>query len=269
MNVIFKTINNIHLGFFLPANPRSIMAFRICLALMLAYMFAPRGLSPIYPLTEFSSFNHYIFSDSYYILIYVLIALFALGVQSQILAAVLFLVLLPHDFLSDGRSSKQVILCVLLCFTFIKSVPVWKLNNVAFQTSQLSPIWPIRLIQIQLSLLYGVNALAKTSYNYLSGNKLIEMSKTYDNFHVDLSDGFLHILDIALPAYLLALSSVCIEYFLAIGFWFKKTKWIAVGIGLVFHFCLTYAVSIFMLDYVSVFLYLTFIIPFRLEHKFK
>lgn len=268
MNVIFKTINNIDLGLYSPASPKGIMAFRFCLALMLAYMFAPKGLSPIYPLTEFSSFNHYLFSDSYYILIYVLITLFALGVKSQILAAVLFLVLLPHDFLSEGRSSKQVILCVLLCFTFIKSLPVWKMN-VAFQTSQLSPIWPLRLIQIQLSLLYGANALAKTSYSYLSGNKLIEMSKSYSNFHVDLSDGYLHILDIAVPVYLLAISSVCIEYFLAIGFWFKKTKWIAVSLGLIFHFCLTYVISIFMLDYVSVFLYLAFIIPFKLKNKFK
>lgn len=269
MKFLFKTLNKIHLGSFLPANPKSIMAFRICLALMLAYMFAPKGLSPIYPLTEFSSFNHYFFSDSYYILIYVLIILFALGVQSQILSAVLFLVLLPHDFLSEGRSSKQVILCVLLCFIFIKSLPVWKINTLVFQTSKLSPIWPIRLIQIQLSLLYGVNALAKTSYNYLSGNKLVEMSNTYNNFHVDLSDGYLHILDIAIPVYLLAISSVCIEYFLAFGFWFKKTKWIAVGLGIMFHFCLTHVVSIFMLDYVSIFLYLTFIIPFKLDHKFK
>lgn len=269
MNLIFKSINNMQLGLFLPANPKNIMAFRICLALMLAYMFVPRGLSPIYPLTEFSGFNQYFFSDSYYILIYVLIFLFALGVQSQILSALLFLVLLPHDFLSEGRPSKQVILCVLLCFSFIKSLPVWKINNVAFQTSELSPMWPIRLIQIQLSLLYGINALAKTSYSYLSGNALIEMSSTYSNFHVDLSDGFFHILDVAIPAYLLAISSVFIEYFLAIGFWFKKTKWLAISLGLIFHFCLTFVVSIFMLDFVSVFLYLTFIIPFRLDNKFK
>ena len=266
MNLILNAITKTHIDLFLPSNPKSIVVFRFCLALMLAYMFAPRGLSPIYPLTEFSHFNQYFFSDSYYILIYVLIALFALGVQSQILSVLLFLVLLPHDFLSNGRASKQVILCVLLCFAFIKTLPVWKMNQVTFQISHLSPIWPVRLIQIQLSLLYGVNALAKTSYSYLSGNELIEMSKNYGNFHIDLSDGFLHILDISIPAYLLAISSVFIEYFLALGFWFKKTKWIAICLGLIFHFTLTFILTIFMLDYVSVFLYLAFIIPFKLKN---
>ena len=68
------------------------------------------------------------------------------------------------------------------------------------------------------------------------------------------------------PAYLLAIASVLIEYFLALGFWFKKTKWIAVFIGLMFHFTLTFVLTIFMLDYVSVFLYLAFIIPFKLKN---
>ncbi len=230
-------------------------------------MFAPRGLTPIYPLSEFSYLNQYLFSDSYYLLIYVLIALFALGIKSQVLSALLFLVLLPHVFLSSGRPSKQVILCVLFCFTFIRSLPIWKLNHRTYNISQLSPIWPIRLIQIQLSLLYGVNALAKTNYSYLSGNALTEMSKNLGNFHVDLSDGFLHILDLAIPTYLLAIASVIIEYFLAIAFWFNKTKWIAVIIGLIFHFTLTFVLTIFMLDYVSVFLYLAFIIPFKLQNE--
>jgi len=266
MKLKLEAITKINIDLFQPLNPKSIILFRICVALMLAYMFAPRRLAPIYPLSEFSNLNHYLFSDSYYILIYVLIAIFALGVKSQIISIILFLVLLPHDFLSHGRVSKQVILCVLLCFAFIRTLPIWKMNQINHKISEFSPIWPIRLIQIQLSLLYGVNALSKTTYSYLSGNVLIEMSKNRENFHIDLSDGFLHILDISIPAYLLAIASVLIEYFLALGFWFKKTKWIAVFIGLLFHFTLSYVLSIFMLDYVSVFLYLAFIIPFKLKN---
>ena len=230
-------------------------------------MFAPRGLTPIYPLSEFDSLNQYLFSNLYYILIYFLLVIFAIGIKSQVLSILLFLILLPHDFLSSGRQSKQVILCVLLCFSFIKTQPIWKINQKKYKISDHSPIWPLYLIQFQLSLLYGINALAKTSYDYLNGTVLIEMSKNLDNFHIDLSDGFLHILGVSIPAYLLAFSSVIIEYFLAIGFWFKKTKWIAVFIGIIFHYTLTHVLSIFMLDYVSVFLYLAFILPFKLDTK--
>lgn len=265
MNALFSYFNKERFSLFTPVNPKSIILFRICVALMLAYMFAPRGLFPLYPLTEFPSIHDAIFSDTYYVLIYILIALFAIGIQSRIIAILLFIALLPHDFLSNGRASKQVILCVLLCFAFIKTLPIWKIKQRHFLPSEMSPIWPIRLIQIQLSLLYGANALAKTSYDYLSGNTLIEMSKTFGNFHVDLSDGFLYILDIPIPAYLLAISSVCVEYFLSIGFWFKKTKWIAISVGLLFHFCLTFVLTIYMLDYVSIFLYLAFIIPLKLK----
>lgn len=265
MKLKLQAITKMHINLFQPINPKSIILFRICLALMLAYMFAPRGLTPIYPLSEFPNLNQYLFSDSYYILIYVLIAIFALGIKSQILSVLLFLILLPHDFLSSGRTSKQVILCVLFCFAFIRTLPIWKINQITHKISDYSPIWPIRLIQIQLSLLYGVNALAKTTYSYLSGDVLIEMSKNLKNYHIDVSDGFLHVLDISIPAYLLAITSVFVEYFLAFGFWFKKAKWIAFFIGLIFHFSLTFVLTIFMLDYVSVFLYLAFIIPFKLK----
>ena len=133
--------------------------------------------------------------------------------------------------------------------------------------SNISPIWPIRLIQIQLTLLYGVNAIAKTTYEYLSGDLLIEMSKTYRNFLVDFSDGYYHLLDIPIPVFVLAIASALIEYFLAIGFWFKKTRWFALVIGILFHLSLTQVVKIFMLDYVSMFLYLAFIIPFSFGAK--
>lgn len=265
MKLKLNTVNNIKIGLFQPLNPKSVVLFRICVALMLAFMFAPRGLAPIYPLSEFDSLNQYLFSDLYYILIYLLLLIFAIGIKSQFLSILIFLILFPHDFLSSGRASKQVILCVLLCFTFIKTQPIWKINSKKYKISEHSPIWPIYLIQIQLSLLYGINALAKTTYGYLSGNVLIEMSKNLENFHIDLSDGSLHILDVPIPAFLLAFSSVLIEYFLAIGFWFKKTKWIAVIIGVMFHYILSHVLTIFMLDYVSVFLYLAFMIPFKLK----
>ncbi|MFD2726666.1 HTTM domain-containing protein [Hyunsoonleella rubra] len=257
--------NKVDSFLFLPANPKHIILFRTLLALMLCYVFAPRGLMPIFPLSNFPELHAYLFSNWYYCLMYLLLILFALGVKSQITSFILFLVLLPHVFLIRGHLSKQVILCVLMCFVFIKTPPIWKAGQNSFQNSEISPMWPIRLIQIQLTLVYGINALAKTNFEYLSGEALVYMSMGYPNFHIDLSDGYLHLNSIKIPAYLMAVSSVLTEYFLAVGFWFKRTKWIAVVVGVLFHFSLTFILTIFMLDYVSIFLYLSFIIPFKLK----
>ncbi|WP_179346129.1 HTTM domain-containing protein [Winogradskyella ursingii] len=248
-------------------HPKPLIIFRILVAVMIAFMFAPRDLNPIYPLTEFPSLISVVFSDVYHVIIYILIILFALGAKSRIAALILFILLVPHDFLNEGRKSKQVILCVLMCFVFLKSLPIWQFNKKNFDTTILSPMWPMRLIQIQLSLIYGINAIAKSTPYYLSGDALIDMSTAYKNFHVDFSSGFYDLGFVEVPIVVLAISSVLIEYFLAIGFWFKKTRWIALIVGVGFHIYLTTIMSIFMLDYVSIFLYLAFIIPFQFKPK--
>ena len=252
---------------FSAVNPKPLIVFRILLAVMLGFMFLPQGLEPIYPLVDYPKITAFVLSNAYYVFIYILLFLFALGVNPRTIAFILFLTLLPHDFLSEGRKSKQVILCVLMCFVFLKTLPLWKFNTKIWKLKNLSPIWPIRLIQVQLSLVYGINALAKTTPYYLSGEALINMSTTYENFHVDFSSGFYNIGFVEIPIALLAISSVLVEAFLAVGFWFKKTKWIAVTLGLSFHLYLTTIMTIFMLDYVCLFLYLAFIISFEYKPK--
>ena len=80
-----------------------------------------------------------------------------------------------------------------------------------------------------------------------------------------MSDGFIQLGNLAIPCYVAAIATVLIELFLALGFWFRKTRWISAVIGVSFHLALKLVLTIFMLDYVSMFLYLSFLIPFGVK----
>ncbi len=122
-------------------------------------------------------------------------------------------------------------------------------------------------MRIQVSVLYGANALAKCTGHYLSGDALANMS-VQANFLVDLTSGYLDVGSIRIPVFALAISTVMIESWLAIGFWIKRTRWITALIGVGFHLILRFIVNIFMLDYVSVFLYLSFLLPFEIAEDY-
>jgi hypothetical protein len=123
-------------------------------------------------------------------------------------------------------------------------------------------MWPICLIQLQLSVVYGINALMKTTPAYLSGEVLIGMSQMLPNFLVDLSDSYLHVGPLAIPVALAAVASAATEYFLALGFWFPCLRVATAVVGVLFHLILKMIVRIGLLDWASMFLYLAFLLPF-------
>jgi hypothetical protein len=89
------------------------------------------------------------------------------------------------------------------------------------------------------------------------------MSQHLSNFRVDLSDGFLHLAMLSIPAWLLACATVFTEYFMAIAFWLGRRRVAIAAIGVAFHMILKLVIKIGMLDWVSMFLYLTFLLPFE------
>ena len=88
------------------------------------------------------------------------------------------------------------------------------------------------------------------------------MSAMMPNFKVDLTSGYLAVFGISIPLMIPAIASTVSEYFLALGFWLIKRKWIVALFGICFHLALTQVVQIFKYDLISVFLYLTFLLPF-------
>ena len=251
---------------FAPVNPTYAGVFRIALALMLTVAFWPRGRGlrfegySIPGLLYF--YEHILFP--YWFPILVLLLLFGVGLRPRLLGIFLVVLLLPLPFEFGLHVSRQILLFTLLFFSLLRSDARLSLRwgRQGPQPVTAGPMWPIRLIQVQLSVVYGVNALAKTTPEYISGQVLMGMSKMLPNFLVNLSDGYLHLGPLAIPVTILAIASVMTEYALAIGFWFPRLRVATAVLGVFFHIVTKFIIRIGMLDWSCMFLYLAFFIPF-------
>ena len=249
---------------FAGVDARAAAWYRIGFAAVIPFFFASGDLGvPAWASGQAAwTYENVFLSSAYVPLIATLCVLLALGWKSRATAFVLVAMLAPLDFLDGGRQSRQVIITALLAFSFVRSGTVrfpWTANN-SFEKGA-GPAWPIRLIQLQLTMLYGLNAIAKSSPEYLRGDALMDMSAELANFRIDFSTGALQIGLVAIPVALLAAASALMEYFLATAFWVRRLKWVAAISGIVFHFVLTRIVAIFMLEYAAIFLYLAFLLP--------
>lgn len=252
---------------FAPVNPTHATVFRIALALGLPVFFWFNGLD-LFPTKHnipwLPELYKYVFTTTpYRLLTFGVLILFGAGWRPRATGWLLVALLLPW-FLTYGRPRQHILLFTLLAFSFIRSDAQLSLHR-AFQRNRpasVGPMWPIRLIQLQLSVTYGVNALAKTTPEYLSGDVLVGMSRMLPNFLVDLSDGYLHAGPLIIPVALAAVASTVTEYYLAIGFWFRRLRVITAVAGVLFHLILKIIIRIGMFDWACMFLYLAFLLPF-------
>ena len=90
--------------------------------------------------------------------------------------------------------------------------------------------WPILLLKLQVSLVYGFSAFAKLTRQFLSGDVLSQTLKQH---------GWLTFPDSwRSPQVLtaLAVSAIFVELFIAFGLWSKRLRWAAVIAGVTLHF---------------------------------
>lgn len=254
--------NGLNRFLFQSACPTQVERFRMLLAVFLAYVYWPRGLSAVGVPNILLPYQDLFTSSPWRLAIFAGIFLFGLGWQPRLVGAVLVCLLVPHCFFESGRQSRPIIVFVTLCASLMPGAPVWRRGGDKNRDVPPGPIWPIRLIQCQLSVLYGVNALFKTTPEYLSGDVIVALS-TQSNSLVDLTGGALALGPFAIPASVLAIGTVATEYWLAIGLWFPRCRLVTVGMGLAFHVSLLFVINIFMLGCVSLFLYLAFLFPFE------
>ncbi|HTL28951.1 MAG TPA: HTTM domain-containing protein, partial [Tepidisphaeraceae bacterium] len=266
---VTSSMRSIDRFLFEPVNARTAAIMRMALAVMLPWSFWSIGLKIMPPAewipgaTRF--YNQLLLTRGYAAAIIFVAMLFGAGIRPRMTGIALFVLLLPLDSLSRGRQSRQVLLFALLAFSMLRSDACWSVQRWLKRDQPVDadagPMWPIRLIQIQLSLVYAVNAFAKATSHYTNGDTLIGMSRMRPNFLIDMSDGFAHFGPIALPVALAATGSVIVESYLAVGFWFRRLRWITAAVGVMFHIMLQSIVHIFMLDLASMFLYLAFLLP--------
>ena len=218
------------------------------------------GTDPLY--------QNFFQTKPYLITSFLITILFGAGFYPRIFGFILVILIFPLIFILGYHISPQVLLFTLIAFSLVQSDTRLSLKrNTSNLTLDSGPIWPIRLIQIQLSVLYGINAISKTSSEYLSGNILKRMSILSPNFLVNFSDGYWHLGPIAIPIIILAISSTLTEYILAIGFWFRRSRIPTAILGVMFHLVLMKIVKIGLLDWVAIFLYLAFLLPFERPWK--
>lgn len=237
---------------FTPVNARSVRVLTVLTVVMVIFTF--RLWDPYYGRLLLEGFSplHDIANTYVYRGVLILTGLaFAAGVRPRLTGTLLTVLLAPLLLEATRPQSRQVLMVTLLCLILLDGG----------KTDRRLPVWPVRLIQLQLSLIYGVNAVAKLTPAYLSGDVLTAMSMTLPNFIADLSDGFYRLGPLAMPAAAAAWGSVIVESFLAVGFWFRPLRWTTAIVGVLFHGQLMTIIHIGMLDWVSMFLYLVFLLP--------
>jgi vitamin K-dependent gamma-carboxylase-like protein len=137
----------------------------------------------------------------------------------------------------------------------------------------LGPVRPVtaqRLIQMQVSIVYFYAALHKVNGWFLSGNGL-EQALTDDLFHGWSGDALRALLsEHALaslrdllaadtPIRLAAWGAVATELFLAFGLWFRRTRPLALALGIPLHLGIAFAMHIRMFSLATISSYLLFL----------
>jgi len=255
---------------FLFSNVNAVYAsvFRIALAIMIIIVFIlpESGIGYMFvEARDFGSLYENLFLTKYYsYLLLVISILFGIGFKPRPFGLALVILLFPLIFVYGYHVSRPILLFALLAFSLVQSDKALSITRrTPYSETDAGPIWPIRLIQIQLSVLYGINAIAKTTPEYLNGTILEGLSIMQPNFLVNLTDGYLHIGQFAIPVFMLAIASALTEYALAVGFWIRRLLIPTACLGVVFHISLTFIVDIGFLDWVTLFLYLAFLFPFK------
>lgn len=100
-----------------------------------------------------------------------------------------------------------------------------------------TPAWPVTLLKIQLSIVYGFAAAAKLNVDYLTGDVIATYLRQAGPFV--LPDSW-RVLEMMLP---LAWFSIFLEAYLAVALWIDRERRSALLVGLIFHAGLVVTVS--------------------------
>ncbi len=156
------------------------------------------------------------------------------------------------------------LLCLTPCGTSL-SIDRWLTMRRAIRENKPVPpehgdLWATRLIAFQLSMVYFWAAFDKTNYMFLSGERLQEILMAF----------FLGSDPPAVPGFTfgvmaLAVSTVVLEYVLAFGLWFDRTRGWCCLAGFAFHGIIYYTLPVMTFSAVSCLLYLSFFPPDRVN----
>lgn len=241
---------------FAPLREKQVALFRAGFAAFAAWAFYSAGLkvraegfggwdwalTPLYDLI----FLH----GWYWLVALVPLGLFGFGWRPRITGPVALMLLLPLGYLDQGVQSRHLMFAILACLALYPGRPL----SAVFgrETSPWPPLpwWPTGLVVLLISMVYGFNAIAKASPEYLSGLVLEGLAETHPHVHIQFEDGICQVGPFPLPSWMLAGASTLTEAFLAVVVWQRSARgrWIAFLSVTGFHLLLTRVMTIFMLN---------------------
>jgi hypothetical protein len=186
----------------------------------------------------------------------------AAGVMPRSASGLLLALLLPASAHAGRYPGRVLLWNVVLCLAFLRSDGAFSIRRLIRSTPiQPSPAWPIRMMQLSVSLLYAVNVAAKLNPDFLSGRVLSLMSMELSNFRVRITDVLPLPFGLSIPVSLCAIGTVMAEAVLAVGWWLPVNRRVVAAIGIAFHLAVKYVVSVAWLDWLAMSLYLVFLLP--------
>ena len=247
---------------FAPVDRRTMVAFRIMLAIILGWRFWPRDEEPVHFLHAHPNiielYDSVFLTTPYMIVVGLFIGLFMIGWKSRVSGLLLCALLVPLDFLDEGRQSGQVLIFTLFCTSLMR----FDRKKDGSRRESCGPMWPVRLIQAQVCVVYGINAVYKSTLQFMDGSILMKWSET-TTFNMVIPETGLPMGPLVIAPWMLGTGTVLVEYLIAIGLWIPRLRWFVALTGIIFHLLISMVMTIFMLDWVSMFLYLAFLLPFE------
>ncbi|HSE30919.1 MAG TPA: HTTM domain-containing protein [Pyrinomonadaceae bacterium] len=158
-------------------------------------------------------------------------AAFLVGWESRVAGAIItcfsaYLLLLDQQLYSNHF---YLFFLIVLLLTVAESGAALSLDSFRRDARNTVAGWPVLLLMIQVSVVYGFSALAKLTPQYLSGEVLSQTLKRQGWFV------FPEAWRTSACLSALAISAIVLELFIAFGLWNKRTRWFAVVGGLALH----------------------------------
>lgn len=156
---------------------------------------------------------------------------FLLGWKTRLAGAIItglsaYLLLLDQQLYSNHF---YLFFLIVLLLTVADSGAALSLDSLRKGMREIVPGWPVLLLMIQVSLVYGFSALAKLTPQYLSGDVLSQTLKQQGWFTFPLAWRAPGVLST------LAVAAIVLELFIAFGLWNKRLRWFAVAAGVALH----------------------------------
>ena len=212
----------------------------------------------------------------YFFVTFLAVILFVVGFYARVQAAIIFVLLasLQHrnHLMVEGEDVLMRLLsfyCIFLPLDHNFSVRSWwRRRKKAPPFPQQAPVWPLRLVQFQMTLLYASSALIK-----LHGAPWIDGTAMY--YVTRLDDVFIGTL---LPNTLLnsmpflkflTWSVLVFEVLLPLGLWIKQTrKWFLFA-GVLFHLAIDFNMNLFLFHWAMIVGLIVFVQPDDLPAKIR